>query len=295
MKTPKIYCLTIISVLLLFSVINVARATPPNYLGVKKGDEFIWRGSINMANINATAVTLFGADNWTYMYNYFTEYYKNETGDDFGLIGAPGIKMVIKNVTDEITGVYTGSLSGVGLLPDLYADNGNGTWQLMLNSSSFPPGSFPFYVINPSSINETTFSYALTSEFVIPIGLNFATIAGWWQTAMTANPIFNGNVTIAAEGYGLKITFMSKFFEWFLNYTGFPFNITGILSDADIHLRWNSQGVFEYGSIIYGGLTIATAQLETSAAIIGYDLIILIGTSTLSIITIIYIYKKKNQ
>ncbi len=58
--------------------------------------------------------------------------------------------------------------------------------------------------------------------------------------------------------------------------------------------RWNSSGVFDYGSITYGGLSITTAQIvPADDAIPGFEIVTIIGVSSVSIIALIYIQKKK--
>jgi len=78
------------------------------------------------------------------------------------------------------------------------------------------------------------------------------------------------------------------------NQMGAPFDI-GTLSDAVMTFRWNSIGVFDYASLAYGGLTLATAQLVTTDddIIPGFEIATIIGVSITTILAIVYIKRKK--
>ena len=71
MKKKEIFAISMLSLLVFVSIANVSVAAPPSYVGVKNGDQFIWRASVNPTNLNLTAIALFGLENWTFMYEYF--------------------------------------------------------------------------------------------------------------------------------------------------------------------------------------------------------------------------------
>jgi hypothetical protein len=78
-----------------------------------------------------------------------------------------------------------------------------------------------------------------------------------------------------------------------VNQSGLPFT-PGPLIDAIFTIRWNSNGVLDYGDVKYGGLTLATAQLVPSEDLIpGFEIATLIGVSIISLLAIIYIQRKK--
>ncbi|GAH85848.1 unnamed protein product, partial [marine sediment metagenome] len=79
------------SILVFVSFANVAVAAPPSYVGVKKGDTYIWRASLNTVNLNTTAIALVGEDNWTLMYELFLAYFENSTGMEFDFLSGAGI------------------------------------------------------------------------------------------------------------------------------------------------------------------------------------------------------------
>jgi hypothetical protein len=294
MKKKEKFAIAILGVLMIFSIstTNVS-AAPPSYVGVKIGDEFIWRASLNMANINATAISLIGEENWTLGYNMLMELYKNATGSEFtGLAGA-GIKVEVTNVTDEVA--VTPYLNASALSFDLYTSGGNNNWTLQLNSSAIsgPMG----YLVDPSMLNESTILYGLIGTEIpvfTPIGLNFTMLAQTIQTEIDSSPSTAGNVTAEAQGTGLKFTILGTYLDDLANSTGeIPFNITGF-GDIVATVKWNSNGVLERGTVAYGGLTLITIYLETgSASIPGYEFIILAVASGSAVIAIIYIHKKK--
>ena len=77
------------------------------------------------------------------------------------------------------------------------------------------------------------------------------------------------------------------------NSSGAPFDL-GTLGDAVFNVRWNSNGVFEYGSLEYGGLTIASIKLIPSDSIPGFEIATILGVSIVTVLAIIYVKRKKN-
>jgi hypothetical protein len=297
MKKKEKFAIALLGALIVFTVASTnVSAASPSYVGVKKGDEFIWRASLNMANINATAIALIGEANWTYGYNMLMGLYKNETGMDFtGLLGA-GVKVVVTNVTNEIP--VESYLNATGLKFDIYTSGGNNNWTMEVNSTgmSSPMG----YLVNPTMLNASTIIYGLIGTeipFFTPVGLNFTMLADHIQTGIDSKPSTEGNFTAEAQGTGLKFTIFGTFLDYLVNSSGeVPFNITG-LGDVVATVKWNSNGVFERGIVAYNGLTLVTAYLETSptTSIPGYELPILAMAGGSAIIALVYIYKKKTK
>jgi hypothetical protein len=294
MKKKEKFAIVILSALTMFSLISTnVSAASPSYVGVKIGDEFIWRASLNMANINATAIALIGEDNWTYGYNMLMGLYQNATGMNFTGLSGAGLKVVVTNVTDEMPGPP--NINVVGLYFDLYTSAANNNWTLQANSStaSAPMG----YLVDPTMLNASTILYGLIGTeipFFTPIGLNFTMLAQTIQTAINSSLSTKGNFTAEVQGTGLKFTMFGSYLDYLVNSSGeVPFNITG-LGDVVATVKWNSNGVFERGTIAYNGLTLVTAYLETgTTSIPGYELPILAVAGGSAIIAIIYIHKKK--
>jgi hypothetical protein len=246
-----------------------------------------------VANLNATAIALFGEDNWTYMYEYFLEYYENSTGMEFDFFAGAGMKAVIQNVTDEIYPFLPG-VNASGVFFDYYLAYAANNWTLMTNGTTYP--SPMIYFIDPSVLNESTIMMGMMG---IPLfmskGYNYTMFVNLYQTMIASDPYLNGNVTIAVQGIGFKMTYKAAYLEYMFNMTGAPFEI-GTLSDVVMTFRWNSNGVFDYASLAYGGLTLATAQLVTTddGFIPGYELVTILGVSLATLIAIIYMKRKKN-
>ncbi|MHA1499317.1 MAG: hypothetical protein ACTSRT_17450 [Promethearchaeota archaeon] len=292
MKKKELGYISLLSILLFVSFANVSVAAPPSYVGVKNGDELVWTASLNMANINATGIALI-PDNWTYIYEYFLEYFENNTGMEFdGFVGA-GMKAVMKNVTDEMPHPFYTGFSGSGLYFDFYVAYAANNWTLLTEAANMT--SPMLFLIDPSGLNESTITYGLSGmPLVMSIGYNYALFAETYQTMIEATPALNGNVSVQVHGNGFKITLKALYLELMFDQLGVPFEI-GTLSDAVLTFRWNSNGVFDYGSIAYGGLTLVTAQLVVPDDMIpGYEIVTFIGVSIVTLLAIIYIKRKKN-
>ena len=152
MKKKELFAISLLSVLVFVSFANVAVAAPPSYVGVNKGDTYIWGASLNMANINTTAIALIGEDNWTLMYEMFMEYFENNTGMEFDFLAGAGMKAVITNVTDEIYPMFMiPGVNASGLFFDLYVSYAANNWTLVSNSSMSPWPSN--YLVNTSALN----------------------------------------------------------------------------------------------------------------------------------------------
>jgi len=288
MKKNRVIGLALFSLLFL-TFANYTIAAPPNYVGVQAGQQYTWIPSFNFANINATAISLVGEDNWTAAYAMLEELFENETGMDFSLIGGTGLRMTIHNVTDErIDSGIRYSAIWVNIDVAMSANN----WTRVVNATD--SSSEMFRIINPADINETTFMYVFMSPPIIPIGLNFDFIADRLNNFTNSNPYTAGNYTYARNGNGLKVTIKGDYLEFMLNETGSPFNVTD-LADVVATVRWNNFGVLDYASIAYGGLVLATASLATDLGIPGFTISLVIGVSICTLIALVVVIKKKNK
>ena len=287
MKRKETLAIALFSTLILLSLANTSMAAPPSYIGVVKGDVYIWRPSLNMANVNTTAIALIGEENWTIAYDMLMEMYENSTGMEFGSLSGTGLKLVVKNVSDDMS-VGPG-LSGAEVTIDLYTSAGLNNWTMAMNNTMMG-------IYNPSSLNETTIMYGFAGgiPLIMGKGFNYAMFTDFMDTMIAADPYLNGNMTVQTQGLGFKITLLASFLEASINMSSMPFNFT--LGDVAFNVRWNSNGVFEYGSLDYGGLTIVSLQLVTTddGLIPGYEIATIIGVSIATILAIVYIKRKKN-
>jgi len=293
MKKKELFAISLLSILLFVSFANVSVAAPPSYVGVKEGDEFIWKASLNVVNLNSTALALFGDENWTYMYNYFLEFYKNSTGMEFDFFKGAGIKAVIQNVTDEIPHPYATGVTGSGIYFDYYIAYAANNWTLKSEAANQTEPRV--FMVDPSTTNETTIMYGVFGlPFFMPMGYNYSMFADIYQAILDYSPFTNGNVTFQVHGIGFKMTLKAVFLEWYYNMIGASFEI-GTLSDVEMTCRWNSIGVFDYASLVYGDLTLATAYLETTddGIIPGYELVTFLGVSLATLIALVYAMQKK--
>ena len=286
MKRKEKLALALFSTLILLSFVNSSMAAPPSYIGVATGDEFVWVPTVNMVNVNTTGILLFGEENWTIAYDMILELYKNSTGMDFGSFSGAGIKLVVKDVSDEVTvapGIFASALT-----IDIHTSAGLNNWTLVANNTVMG-------IYDPNSLNESTAMAALSGiPLIMAKGFNYSMITNALNTLIAADPSLNGNLTVQAQEIGFKITLLSNFLEAAFNSSGVTFDV-GTLGDVIFNLKWNSNGVFEEGSLVYGGLTIASILLIPSDDLIpGFEIAIIIGVSIVTILSIIYIKRKKN-
>lgn len=285
MKRKEKLAIALFSTLIFLSFANSSMAAPPSYIGVATGDEYVWAPTINMVNVNATGIALFGEDNWTFAYSMILELYENSTGMDLGTFSGAGIKLAVKNVSDEITvapGIFASAVT-----VDIFTSAGNNNWTMFANNTVFG-------IYDPNSLNETTIVNAFGGiPLIMAKGFNYGMMTTAFNTMITSDPYLNGNITIQTQGMGFKITLKSAYLESSLNMSSLPFNFT--LGDVVFNVRWNLNGVFEYGSVEYGGLTIASILLVSSDDLIpGYEIVTIFGVSIVTILAIIYVKQKKN-
>ena len=284
MKRKEKLAIALFSTLIFLSFANASMAAPPSYIGVVTGDEFVWVPTLNMANVNTTMIGLIGEENWTIAYDMILELYTNGTGMDFSSFSGAGIKLLVKSVSDQITvapGIFASDLT-----VDIHVSAGQNNWTLVANNTMIQ-------IYDPNSLNETTIMAGFGGvPLIMAKGFNYTMFVNYVDTMITADPYMNGNITIQTEGRGFKFTLKAAYLESSINMTEMPFNFT--LGDVDFIVRWNGNGVFEYASIDYGGLTIVSIQLIPSDLIPGFEIVTIIGVSITTIIAIVYIKRKKN-
>ena len=287
MKRTEKLAIALFSTLILLSLANASMAAPPSYIGVATGDVFVWVPSLNMANINTTAIGIVGEENWTIAYNMLMELYENSTGMEFGSFSGAGIKLAVNDVSNEVTvapGIY-----GANLTFNMYTSPGLNHWTMVENNTVVQ-------ICDPNSLNETTIMDGLELgglPLIMGKGFNYTMFTNFMDTMIAGNPYLYGNITVQTQGLGFKITLLSAYLESSINMSSMPFNFT--LGDIAFNARWNGNGVFEYGSIDYGGLTIVSIQLvPTDEMIPGFEIVTIIGVSITTIIAIVYIKRKKN-
>ncbi len=286
MKRKEKLALVIFSTLILLSFVDTSMAAPPSFIGVATGDEYLWVPTINMVNVNTTGIALFGEENWTIAYDMLSELYENETGMDLGSFVGVGIKVAVKNVSDVITvapGIFASELT-----IDISVSAGLNNWSMVVNNSVVP-------IYDPNSLNETTIMAGFGGiPLIMAKGFNYSMFTNFMSTEIAADPYLNGNITVQTQGVGFKITLKATYLSLMFNSSGAPFDV-GSLGDAVFNVRWNSNGVFEYGSLEYGGLTIVSIQLVSSDdSIPGFEIATIMGVSIVTVLAIIYIKRKKN-
>lgn len=295
MKKSKIIGLSLISALLVFSLTNVSHAAaPPSYVGIDIGDSFTWIATANIANINSSGIGVIGAENWTLAYNELDALVFNATGLKIGSLLAGGMKMSIKNFTEEMEPYYPWEPRYVGVFTELNVSYVPDVWVMVDDGISYPS----LMIVNPTGINNSNYHYILGGGMpvILPIGLNYGQLASWITTNITGlEPIYN-NVTITGLSNGFRATVLGSFLEWALVDSGAPFSVPS-LDDVVVEVTWNANGVLDSASLKYGGLTLVTAELlgEGADEIPGYLLPVFLGVGAIAIIGTISIIRRKKQ
>jgi len=246
-----------------------------------------------MVNLVTTAIALIGEDNWTYYYNYLLEYFENSTGMEFDFLAGAGLKAVIKNVTDEMPHPWMTEFVGSGIYIDFYLAYAANNWTLVAEAANYTDPMI--FLADPSTLNESNILYSISGPALfMQIGFNYSMFVDEYQAMIESYPYLNGNITIQLHGHGYKLTYKAIYLEYMFDTMGAPFEI-GTLSDAVMTFTWNSIGVFDYASLVYGGLTLATAQLVTAddGLIPGYELVTILGVSLTMFIALVYTMRKK--
>ena len=286
MKRKEKLAIALFSTLILLSFVSTSTAAPGSYIGVATGDEYVWVPSVNMANINTTGIALFGLENWTLAYSMLLGFYENSTGMDFSSFAGAGVKIVVKDVDDEVE--VSPGIFGTALSIDILTSAGNNNWTMQINNTMMG-------IYDPNSLNESTIMAAFGGiPLIMAKGTNYTMMSVGFTSFIASSPYTVGNLTVLPQGNGLKITLLAHYLEALFNSSGAPFDI-GTMGDVIFNARWNTNGVFEYGDLVYGGLTMASIQLVPSDLIPGYEIVTIMGVSIVTILAVIYIKRKKNM
>jgi hypothetical protein len=297
MKKVKILGLTCVSLLIIFSLANVTNAQVPSYVGVNTGNTYIWAATADMNAVNNTMEGLIGAANWSMVYDMFNDMIENTIGVGLSNWVGVGLKVDVTNMTEEMPTWGSGPTPGVGLYVNMSVAYDPNDWILMMNQSwpEFPQ----FWIFDPAYMTQQSWHYYLGYGYIFhPKGLNYNQMATWMALNFTSMPPFGSpNMTVTGLGDGIRFTFLGSFLEDMANeLSNGTFPITG-LSDIVAEAKWNSNGVFSYASVAYGGLTLATIQLVAGGTeeIPGFVIPLVLGTMATAMICTIYIIKKKKR
>jgi len=290
MKKGKIVGLSLLSALLVFSFINISHAAP-SYVGINTGDSYIWTATTNMENINATAIAIFGAANWSLAYMMLDLMLENITGFGLDEFFGVAIKALITNVTDELP--LLPGVNGVGVFGELSVALAPNNWTVM-NDPLDPIA----VILDPTNINSTNFMYYIGMggyPLFLPKGFPFTSVAPWMNAAFAGMPPVYSNITFSGLTDGFEITILGDFLEWTINASGAPFPIPS-LGNFIATAQWNENGVLKYASIEYASLVLAEFTLAPfEGEIPGYIIPVSLGVGTIAVVSIIYIIRKKKR
>ena len=291
MRRSKIFGLSLLSTLLIFSIANVSQAAPPSYVGVSKGSTYTWVASANMANVNATVISLIGQDNWTFTYAMLDDMVWNMTGNMYHIdnfLGA-GFRLKVLNVSDEM--MFAPIAPGAYIIGEMYGSYEPGVWTNLTYGPSMIAA-----LLDPTYVNNTNFMYFLGMggpPLVMSKGFPYLTVTPWLSAAMAGMPPIYGNITFTGLSNGFEITVLAEFLEWGFNQSGAPFPLP-TFSDVEITVTWNENGILDLATVSYMDLTLVSFKLiPGEEEIPGFVIPVFLGVSAATIIGLISIIKKK--
>jgi hypothetical protein len=299
MKKSKIIGLSLLTTLLIFSFANVSRAAPPDYVGVSGGQTYTWVVSANMANVNVTAISILGQDNWTIVYDMLDEMVWNSTHLNIGDFLGTAFRLQVHNVTDEVMVPLPSphpAFPGAAVFGQISVAFQPGAWG-PLNPLSVPAA----VVMDPANINSTNFMYFLAGggSGMVPLimakGFPYLTVAPWMNAAFGSLPPLYNNMTLSGLSNGFNMTLLASFLEWGFTQSGIPLPLP-TFSDINCIATWNSNGVLDLVSVSYLGLTLISIQLlPADAEIPGFVIPVFVGVSAATILGVVSIIKRKKH
>ncbi|MFX1313066.1 MAG: hypothetical protein ACFFHD_10685, partial [Promethearchaeota archaeon] len=205
-----------------------------------------------------------------------------------------GLKVEITNITEEIP--LPPGINAVGISMDTYISYKPDEWIIMMNSTEDP--SLSGYILDPSSITIHNYVYYFQAmPLFIPKGLDFNQIATWINTNITDIEFIYENITVTGLSNGFRVQILGEFLEWALSaLIAAPFPIDN-LNDLTITIEWNNNGVFSDASVVYSESELVSLELTSAETangeVPGYNILIFLGISSVAIIGIIYIIRRK--
>lgn len=293
-KKSKLISIFFLASLLFISTINVGKAAPPSWVGVNAGDSFTWTVTV----YRDTAITL-ATD-----LGFASELPPEITGI-FGTEEEVQIEVDVLSITDIMTidgTEYVNVICSASLtLP--------GSVSLLLTNITTEDLEFGNLIIKYVASNYTgaisnvlggltggptgglTTTDSTFGALFIPTNLNWATLIAEINAISGMIPGFPSGLTFTALANGTRATF-----------TGQTLALPDIgdvtLSTIQVTIIYNDDGVLSTAEIKYGGdvlLLLALTTGETDSEIPSYEVSIVLITTLVASIGIIYYIKKKKR
>ena len=294
-KKSKLISIFFLASLLFISTINGGKAAPPSWVGVNAGDSFTWTITV----YRDTAITL-ATD-----LGFASEMPPEITGI-FGTEEEVKIKVDVLSITDImtidsteyvnvtcsasltlpgsvsllLTNITTEDLEFGNLIIKYVASNYTGAiFNVLGGLTGGPAGGLP------------TTSGSTFGALFIPTNLNWATLIAEINAISDMIPGFPPGLTFTALANGTRATL-----------TGQTLALPGIgdvtLSTIQVTIIYNNDGVLSTAEIKYGGdvlLLLALTPGGTDEEIPSYEVSIILITTLVASIGIIYYIKKKKR
>ena len=268
MKKVKLLCLSILGLLFLIPLVNFSTAASGDYVGVKEGDSYSWKLTMNINAINALVEDAGGTfeeledlegllppvSSLT-----FTATVKNVLPEDTMMVNSTLVTYVPINVT--LSAIVPGYGSGeIGTeIVSVFSNETDHYLHMMLYAFESPYLTFVFVAQN----------------------LDWTKVVEDVQDLFGLNPIYQ-NVVLTEESNGIKLVVPEG-----------EFNATQ--KEMELKMTYNSKGVISYAGFKYDGVTAISLTLSGGEEEIpGYMLPIIMGTIAVVGIGLIYSIKKKN-
>ena len=272
MKKIKATSISLLSILILCSITNISTAAPPSYVGINSGDSFSWDIKMYFSNLVKYQEDL--GFNLTEELGMPVEMFSTD----------PSIK--IKAAVENCSDMTTAPNGVEGSI--VYATMTISILDIPLFSSAAP-----FFILDsstPNLFNESMNFLIMAMDVGGPLTLLFvANDVNWTSVVaelgtMTAMfPGLSGNLTVTAQTDGLTLTVL----EGALNVSQKAIGFT---------LSYTSAGVLSKAELSYDNAPLLSMVLTSSEdEIPGYDILIILGLSTVASIGLIYAVKRKNR
>ncbi|MFX1599288.1 MAG: hypothetical protein ACFFB6_01675 [Promethearchaeota archaeon] len=188
-----------------------------------------------------------------------------------GLLGYEvGLKVLINSIGTEVE-AYPGGPVGVPIDMDVFISVDGETW--MNVSALFDMGGL---ILMPYAFIPLIGSPLITPFIVDPSSYTMV------DTALIDQFMFTGTLIVANN------------YDWNTIQTEMTIATTGNPDSIEMSVNWNANGLLQSAAVHADGIVVASLTLESAGIIPGYEIPLILGITSLTIIAIILYKKKKN-
>ncbi len=269
-KKSKLICIFFIGSLLFISSINVGKAAPPSWVGVNAGDSFTWKITGYRDSILTLATDL----------GFSSEIPSNITT----LVGAQEevqIEVTVLSITDLMT---SNGMDYVNVSCSLsLVIPGTTTIEDAMEFGNlivkYVPTNYTGQLMNLGELELDSMETIIGALF-IPTDINWVEFIAEVNVLMNMISGVPSGITLEGLTNGVRVTYAED----------------PPMDEVEATITYNSDGVLSNVEIKYGGALLLTiALVGGDAEIPSYEVSIILTTTLISSIGIIYYVKKKNR